>query len=165
MSLNNVLALTILLIINLKKVVKKKSKFAVSDLSFFFQRCVSTRTNNTSRDKLGEMIVINSAHVLTPLKDCTDVKQCKICQVVSLYTIIKQLGIDCMSFNGAPALHISTLKLFPIPCSCPVFTSIPSYCNLKKEPGECCEKPVCEFSQQHGSFTGTGSTSGKGAGM
>lgn len=97
MSLNNVLALTILLIINLKKVVKKKSKFAVSDLSFFFQRCVSTRTNNTSRDKLGEMIVINSAHVLTPLKDCTDVKQCKICQVVSFYTIIKQLGIDYIS--------------------------------------------------------------------
>ena len=48
--------------------------------------------------------------------------------------------------------------------SCPTFPSIPSYCKLKREPGECCEKPVCEFSQQHGSFTGTGSTSGKGVG-
>lgn len=83
----------------------------------------------------------------------------------SLYTIIKHLKIDCMSFNVAPALHISALKLFPTPCSCPVYTSIPTYCKLKKEPGECCEKPVCEFSQQHGSFTGTGSTSGKGTGM
>lgn len=45
MSLNNVLALTILLIINLKKVVKKKSKFAVSDLSFFFRGvCLQEQT-------------------------------------------------------------------------------------------------------------------------
>lgn len=82
------MALAILLLINLNKVVRKRSKITVSDIhvSFFFQRCVSTRTNNTSKDKLGEMIVINSAHVLTPLKDCTDVKQCKICQKMCPYT-------------------------------------------------------------------------------
>lgn len=36
---------------------------------------------------------------------------------------------------------------------------------MTKTDGECCAKPVCDFTTQQGSFTGTGSVSGKGVGM
>lgn len=49
-------------------------------------------------------------------------------------------------------------------CRCPKYTNIPSNCHLSTAPGDCCEKPVCEFNQQHGSFTGQGSISGTGVG-
>ena len=35
---------------------------------------------------------------------------------------------------------------------------------MVKQPGDCCASPVCEFKTQQGSFTGTGSISGKGVG-
>lgn len=47
---------------------------------------------------------------------------------------------------------------------CPAYTSIPPYCHMTKQNGECCSKPVCDFTTQQGSFSGTGSISGKGVG-
>ncbi|KAL5022346.1 hypothetical protein ScPMuIL_001501 [Solemya velum] len=40
--------------------------------------------------------------------------------------------------------------------------ALPNYCHLEKKAGECCSKPVCEFSMQQGSFSGMGSISGQG---
>ncbi|XP_060081054.1 uncharacterized protein LOC132560404 [Ylistrum balloti] len=48
---------------------------------------------------------------------------------------------------------------------CPAYNALPSYCNLVQTPGQCCQQPVCEFSQQHGSFSGQGQISGQGAGL
>ncbi|CAC5385625.1 unnamed protein product [Mytilus coruscus] len=45
---------------------------------------------------------------------------------------------------------------------CPTYTSIPPYCHMTKQNGDCCSKPVCDFTTQQGSFSGTGSISGKG---
>ncbi|KAK3581064.1 hypothetical protein CHS0354_033850 [Potamilus streckersoni] len=47
---------------------------------------------------------------------------------------------------------------------CPVYHSIPPACHLEQQAGECCKKPVCEYDQQTGSFTGYGSISGQGVG-
>ena len=43
---------------------------------------------------------------------------------------------------------------------CPQYDSLPSNCKLVKRPGECCEKPLCEFQTQVGVLTGSGGTSG-----
>lgn len=51
-----------------------------------------------------------------------------------------------MFFNVVFVLYISVLKFFFILCSCLVYIFILTYCKLKKELGECCEKLVCEFS-------------------
>ena len=54
------------------------------------QMCVSTRANNISNYKLGEMVVINNACVLTLLLDYTSVNPCKsykihFCTIVDLF--------------------------------------------------------------------------------
>ncbi|KAK3780684.1 hypothetical protein RRG08_015474 [Elysia crispata] len=43
---------------------------------------------------------------------------------------------------------------------CPHYASLPSNCKLVRRPGECCEKPLCEFQTQVGVLTGSGGTSG-----
>ncbi|XP_052233684.1 uncharacterized protein LOC127846468 isoform X4 [Dreissena polymorpha] len=48
---------------------------------------------------------------------------------------------------------------------CPKYSSIPPYCHMETPAGECCAKPVCEFSSQTGSFQGTGTISGNGVGI
>ncbi|XP_052816208.1 uncharacterized protein LOC128242861 isoform X2 [Mya arenaria] len=47
---------------------------------------------------------------------------------------------------------------------CPKYSSIPPYCHLETPAGECCQKPMCEFDSQTGSFQGSGSISGNGVG-
>ena len=39
---------------------------------------------------------------------------------------------------------------------CSQYPSLPSSCKLVRPPGECCEKPDCEFQTQVGKFTGIG---------
>ncbi|XP_071091876.1 uncharacterized protein [Haliotis cracherodii] len=46
---------------------------------------------------------------------------------------------------------------------CPTYSNLPSSCHLVKSPGQCCETPSCDFNQQVGSFTGSGTTSGTGS--
>ncbi|KAK3591361.1 hypothetical protein CHS0354_040323 [Potamilus streckersoni] len=58
----------------------------------------------------------------------------------------------------------SNSGLYKCHSRCPQYTTIPSYCHMEKKPGDCCNKPVCEFNTQQGSFTGMGSISGKGVG-
>ena len=41
---------------------------------------------------------------------------------------------------------------------CAYYYSLPSNCKLVKRPGECCEKPLCEFETQIGYLTGSGFT-------
>merc|ERR1719234_538588 len=47
---------------------------------------------------------------------------------------------------------------------CPVYSKLPSTCRLVTKPGKCCQEPQCDFNNQYGSFTGTGSISGQGVG-
>ncbi|KAK3798993.1 hypothetical protein RRG08_050229 [Elysia crispata] len=41
---------------------------------------------------------------------------------------------------------------------CAKYVSLPSNCKLVSPPGECCERPQCEFQTQVGKFTGNGSS-------
>ncbi|XP_035826806.1 uncharacterized protein LOC101848762 [Aplysia californica] len=52
--------------------------------------------------------------------------------------------------------------LYNCQSKCAHYGNLPSYCKLVKPPGECCEKPHCEFSTQVGTFTGKGNPSGPG---
>ncbi|XP_021364449.1 uncharacterized protein LOC110457477 [Mizuhopecten yessoensis] len=47
---------------------------------------------------------------------------------------------------------------------CPTYKDLPSMCHLHKQPGKCCQEPVCDYNQQYGTFTGTGAISGQGVG-
>ncbi|GFR96142.1 collagen alpha-5(VI) chain, partial [Elysia marginata] len=52
--------------------------------------------------------------------------------------------------------------LYACQSKCATYGSLPSNCKLVKPPGECCEKPDCEFQTQVGTFTGRGGSSGPG---
>ena len=52
--------------------------------------------------------------------------------------------------------------LYACQSKCATYGSLPSNCKLVKRPGECCEKPDCEFQTQVGTFTGRGGSSGPG---
>ncbi|GFO24025.1 LOW QUALITY PROTEIN: collagen alpha-5(vi) chain [Plakobranchus ocellatus] len=52
--------------------------------------------------------------------------------------------------------------LYACQSKCAQYGSLPSNCKLVKKPGECCEKPDCEFQTQIGTFTGRGGSSGPG---
>ncbi|XP_076111945.1 uncharacterized protein LOC143080130 isoform X2 [Mytilus galloprovincialis] len=48
---------------------------------------------------------------------------------------------------------------------CPSFSVLPQICHLEQTPGQCCKKPICEFTQQAGTFTGNGMISGSGVNL
>ncbi|XP_076111939.1 uncharacterized protein LOC143080127 isoform X2 [Mytilus galloprovincialis] len=48
---------------------------------------------------------------------------------------------------------------------CPSYSVLPQICHLEQTPGQCCKKPVCEFTQQAGTFSGNGMISGNGTSM
>ncbi|OWF53570.1 Cartilage matrix protein [Mizuhopecten yessoensis] len=58
----------------------------------------------------------------------------------------------------------ATEGLYTCDAICPSYNNIPSNCHLDQKPGDCCQKPICEYDQQHGSFTGMGTVSGQGIG-
>ena len=60
------------------------------------------------------------------------------------------------------SLHNSKFPLYIY--SCATYGTLPPQCHLEKQAGKCCAEPHCDFNKQFGTFTGAGTTSGKGSG-
>ena len=56
---------------------------------------------------------------------------------------------ECICVDAATGFYTCQSK-------CAKYVSLPSNCKLVRPPGECCERPQCEFQTQVGKFTGSG---------